>query len=441
MTSPGRTLALLILLISLKLTPQCAVLAGALGGCSFLVFNLPAPVTSFSVWLAKDFNAMATALLECNWHGSPVLPLPYNHVWGAAEVGMERIRAERPQERTTEVWDEGRGQMGKWDCEVSTAVESGKDVGQTPLCPKLLFSEHIFPGHAAARLPVGILLFLVPGLYIKASTQLWSQGSCISLSHQRYRAEAAAPAATETRAWMLGADGTPGNHKLSQQSTFLLPSLSSADRRGCRNSTARAIQKPGFLPAVSIFTLALRASRGGTVDPSTKHSTKLARNSSREQHQRLWGIEISLIRLPKSKLILLVRMTLSPCWCRFRQARSDSGCKLTFHEWKVLGSPPLTSQAESVQTLANSLCCDWDSKFQPSTPLLPSAEHTSVQPCLPDSSTFQFFRDCSYCLWRLLLSQFVPGDLLHVSKSCLVFLSLCGTCPGKPVTYRQHQTW
>lgn len=116
MTSPGRTLDLLILLIPLKLTPQCAALACVLGGCSFLVFNLPAPLIGFSVWLAKNFNAMATALPECNWHSSPILPLPYSHMWGAAElVGMERIRAERSQQRLVDVWDEGQEQIGKWD--------------------------------------------------------------------------------------------------------------------------------------------------------------------------------------------------------------------------------------------------------------------------------------------------------------------------------------
>lgn len=88
MASPGKILASLILLITLKMTPLCAVLAGALRGCSFLVFNLPAPVIAFSVCLAKDFNAMATAFRECSWHVSPDLLLPYSHMWGAAgEVG------------------------------------------------------------------------------------------------------------------------------------------------------------------------------------------------------------------------------------------------------------------------------------------------------------------------------------------------------------------
>lgn len=55
---------MLILLIPLKLTPHCAVLAGALRGRSFPGFNLHASITCFSVWLAKDLDAMATALCK-----------------------------------------------------------------------------------------------------------------------------------------------------------------------------------------------------------------------------------------------------------------------------------------------------------------------------------------------------------------------------------------
>lgn len=89
MASSGKILALLILLIPLKLTPWCAVPARALRGRSFLVFNLPAPVICFSVWLAKDLDAMATALCEGSWHGSPVLLLPCSRVLRAAGPGKQ----------------------------------------------------------------------------------------------------------------------------------------------------------------------------------------------------------------------------------------------------------------------------------------------------------------------------------------------------------------
>ncbi|OXB54592.1 hypothetical protein ASZ78_004093 [Callipepla squamata] len=53
----------------------------------------------FSVGLAKDFDAMATTLLEYSWHSYLILLLPYSYVWGAAElVDMERNRPESSQE-------------------------------------------------------------------------------------------------------------------------------------------------------------------------------------------------------------------------------------------------------------------------------------------------------------------------------------------------------
>lgn len=62
---------------------------GALRGCSFLVFNLPAPLICFSVWLAKDLDVMATALCEGSWHGSLVLLLPCRQLFGAAGLGKQ----------------------------------------------------------------------------------------------------------------------------------------------------------------------------------------------------------------------------------------------------------------------------------------------------------------------------------------------------------------
>lgn len=64
------------------------MLDGALRGCSFLVFNLPAPSICFSVWLAKDLDVMATALCECSWHGSLVLLVPCRQ-FGAAGLGKQ----------------------------------------------------------------------------------------------------------------------------------------------------------------------------------------------------------------------------------------------------------------------------------------------------------------------------------------------------------------
>lgn len=52
LANPSKILALLILLIPLKLTPWCSLLAGALRERSFSGFNLPAPIICFSVWLA-----------------------------------------------------------------------------------------------------------------------------------------------------------------------------------------------------------------------------------------------------------------------------------------------------------------------------------------------------------------------------------------------------
>lgn len=73
LANPSKILALLILLIPLKLTPWSSVLAGALRELSFPVFNLPAPIICFSVWLAKVPDAMATALCGGSWHSSPAL--------------------------------------------------------------------------------------------------------------------------------------------------------------------------------------------------------------------------------------------------------------------------------------------------------------------------------------------------------------------------------
>lgn len=205
------------------------------------------------------------------------------------------------------------------------------------------------------------------------------------MSHQRCR--------EEIGAWMLAGIRTPeSGTELSVFPAF----SSSADRRGGRNSAARAVQKPGFLSAVSIFALLDRSGRGATLDPSTICSAKLAYNSSREQYPRLWDIEI-FVRFQKSKLILLERVILSPCYFRLKQARGDTGCKLTPPGWKVLVFPPQT-WAESVQSPAHSLCCELGGKSQPPMLLLPSAEHDPTQPCPPDSSTFQFFRGCSHCL-------------------------------------------
>lgn len=96
MASPEKILPLLILLIPLKLTPQCAVLAGAPRGHSFPGFNLPATIICFSVWLAKDVDAMATALCEGSWHSSPVLLQPCSHTLGTAGLGKQGRQGREP---------------------------------------------------------------------------------------------------------------------------------------------------------------------------------------------------------------------------------------------------------------------------------------------------------------------------------------------------------
>lgn len=142
---------------------------------------------------------------------------------------------------------------------------------------------------------------------------------------------AASPVPGETGASILGAGRAPESQEPTLQSASFLLSLSSADRCGRRNSAARTVQKPGFLSAVSIFALEVRAGGGGRFNPSTICSTRLDCNSSREQCPRLWGIQISIFRFQKSKLFLLEKVMLlhHPCYCRFRQDRGDTGCKLT----------------------------------------------------------------------------------------------------------------
>lgn len=73
-------------------------------------------------------------------------------------------------------------------------------------------------------------------------------------------------------------------------------------------------------------------------------------------------------------------------------------------------------------------------------PFCPPADHTQTH-CSPDGSTFQFFRGCSYCLRRLLLYQFVPGDVLHVSRPCPLLSSHGGTSQRHVAPYRQHHIW
>lgn len=106
--------------------------------------------------------------------------------------------------------------------------------------------------------------------------------------------EAALPAPGETRASILGAGRAPESREPTLQSASFLPFPSSADRCGRRNSAARTVQKPGFLSAVSIFALEVRAGGGDTFDPSTIRSTRLDYNSSREECPRLWEIQFSI---------------------------------------------------------------------------------------------------------------------------------------------------
>lgn len=125
LANPSKILAFLILLIPLKLTPWCSVLAEALRASSFPVFNLPAPIICFSVWLAKDPDAMATALHEGSWHSSPALQPRVGcsrpgqarraREWGWQALGGTRQRrmgqwAVGPV--AAEMWQYGRGWKG-----------------------------------------------------------------------------------------------------------------------------------------------------------------------------------------------------------------------------------------------------------------------------------------------------------------------------------------
>lgn len=154
----------------------------------------------------------------------------------------------------------------------------------------------------------------------------------------------ASPAPGETGALILQA-GAPERQEPTLQSAFFLPSLSSADWCGRRNSAARTVQKPGFLSAVSIFALGIRTGGGDKFDSSTICSTRLECNSSSEQCRRTWGIQISISRFHINKLFLLKKMMLlhHPCYCRLRQARGDTGCKLTQECRSALSCPPSTS--------------------------------------------------------------------------------------------------
>lgn len=81
---------------------------------------------------------------------------------------------------------------------------------------------------------------------------------------------------------------------------------------------------------MSIFALEVRAGGGDAFDPSSICSTRLDCNSSRDQWPRPWGIQIFISRFQMSKLFLLEKgVLLHPCCCRLRQARGDTGCKLT----------------------------------------------------------------------------------------------------------------
>lgn len=153
LANPSKILAFLILLIPLKLTPWCSVLAETLRTSSFPVFNLPAPIICFSVWLAKDPDAMATALHEGSWHSSPALQPRVGcsrpgqagraREWGWRALGGSRQRR--------------MGQWGLWQLRCGSMAEGGRVTGHCCSPPpavqgQLVFPEHLLPAHAVARL-------------------------------------------------------------------------------------------------------------------------------------------------------------------------------------------------------------------------------------------------------------------------------------------------
>lgn len=92
-------------------------------------------------------------------------------------------------------------------------------------------------------------------------------------------------AAAEIGAWMLAAGGAPESG--TEPALSIFPAFSSsADRRGGRNSATRAVQKPGFLSAVSIFALLVRAGRGDTLGPSTYAATNYPGTTSKSLGNR-----------------------------------------------------------------------------------------------------------------------------------------------------------
>lgn len=151
LANSSKILALLILLIPLKLTPWCSVLAEALRERSFPGFNLPAPVICFCVWLAKDPDAMATALREGSWHSSPALQ---PHVGCSREgkgVGLAGTGGTCAEE-------DGQWAVGLWQLRCGSMAESGTVTGHccSPLPAvqgQLVFPEHLSPAHTVARLP------------------------------------------------------------------------------------------------------------------------------------------------------------------------------------------------------------------------------------------------------------------------------------------------
>lgn len=165
------------------------MLARALRGRSFPVFNLPAPVICFSVWLAKDLDAMATALCEGSWHASPVLLLPCSHVLGAAGLGKQGGQGSEAGRHWGDLGAEvprpggGKGGWGSGrEVPVAAVMERHGRAWKghrtllltSPSCPRPAgIPRAPLPSPCSGKAAmIGMQLGWVSGLYVKASIQL-----------------------------------------------------------------------------------------------------------------------------------------------------------------------------------------------------------------------------------------------------------------------------